>query len=742
MLTTEKPVQRNKVTIDVVLLQDTSALEEVVLVGYGTQKRVDITGAVSTLKVKDLQEVPTAHTDEILQGQIAGVQITNTNGSPNANVSINIRGLNSIGGSGEPLIIRDGIQGVSLKDISPRDIASIEVLKDASATAVYGSRGANGVILITTKKGGNTVPSISYDSYFSFTQVRKKLDMMSPYEQAGYIINYKKVKGEPSIFTDEDIERYREGGTDWQDKIFRDGFSQNHHLTLNGGSEDVRYNISGDYLSTRGVVEGSSYERYFLAPYFSANIGKRLKLELNLYGSSILDMPVQQYARDREGSPIYAAQLFSPTKPVKESDGSYSQPKGAHFDFASCTGITLEESPPGLLIPGNSKLSKTEMQGLLSGVFQALYSEWKGFDCPYPIVMTAGGEDVKASAEVYKNFDQLSATAEESLISTLWKSLYKSITNANGLLKEITSNNIEKNVQEEDVDQAEGQARFIRALAYFFLVRWFGEVQLITPENQSKFKTVKQSEISDIYKYIVNDLKIAEGKLPTSFQERGRPNQYAAKALLAKVYLTMAGWPLEDTSNYALARDKAKEVMDSGVYKLEANFEDLWSHSKRLTNKEFIFAFYGSVDSQGIAGSHLHIASASPSSDGWGDFFSERRFVESFPPGDARKSASITDEDGGKFYTKKYLDAGNTVGNNGEGVTVLLRYADVLLIYAEAENAHSGPSPSAYAAVNKVRKRAKLADLSNKLSQEDFDKAILNERKWELAFEMNRWFDL
>ena len=321
-------------------------LDEVIVVGYGNQKKSEVIGAISSVKTTELEGLPTASVDGILQGQIAGVQITNTDASPNSNVSIRIRGVNQISGSGEPLVIRDGIQGVSMKDINPRDVASIEVLKDASATAVYGARGGNGVILITTKKGGNTSPSLTYDNYISISVIRKKLNLMNAYQKATHINKYKKSAGEIAYFSEGEIEDFKTGknkGTDWQDEIFRNGFSQNHHLTLSGGGEDVRYNISGDYVSTSGIVENSSYKRYFISPYFSVNITKKLKIDLNLFGSYILNKPIQQFSRDREGSPIYSAQLFSPTLAVRESDGGYSQPN-------SVIGSATEYNPLALAL--------------------------------------------------------------------------------------------------------------------------------------------------------------------------------------------------------------------------------------------------------------------------------------------------------------------------------------------------------------------------------------------------------
>lgn len=420
--------------------------------------------------------------------------------------------------------------------------------------------------------------------------------------------------------------------------------------------------------------------------------------------------------------------------------------------FVGCADVELEEVPPSLLSPDSFFTTESEFQAALAGTFLPLYSGWEGFDYAYPLIMTSGAEDVMSNAGIYRNLNQLSANDSDQSIIAVWKRMYQTIGNANVIIGNLEN---AQDIPEDKLNAIEGQAKFIRAFCYFYLVRWFGEVQLTTSENQGDINNVRQSSVTDIYASIVQNLKDAEAKLPVSFPERGRPTQGAAKALLAKVYLTMAGWPLEDASNYALARDKAKEVMDAGTYALEANFADLWVQANRLTNTEFIFGFYGSIENDGAVSSHMHTASRhwGNGEGGWGDFHSETRFYNAFPDG-PRKEASFTavfadgltfEEAGVEPHIAKYRDAGGTVagGLAGEGFNVQLRYADVLLIYAEAANmAEGGPSQLAYNAINAVRQRAGLADLASGLSQSDFDDAVIAERNWELAFENNRWFDL
>ena len=424
----------------------------------------------------------------------------------------------------------------------------------------------------------------------------------------------------------------------------------------------------------------------------------------------------------------------------------------ALLSFGSCADIELEETPPSLLNPDTFFTTEGEFDAALAGAFLPLYSGWEGFDYAYPLIMTSGGEDVMSFAGIYRDLDRLSANDNDQSINAVWKRIYQTIGNANAIIGNLGN---AQGISEERLGEIEGQAKFIRAFCYFYLVRWFGEVQLTTFENQSDIENVRQSSVEDIYASIVGNLIDAENKLPASFSERGRPTRGAAKALLAKVYLTMTGWPIEDPSYYALARDKANEVIGSGTYSLEPNFANLWAQSNRLTNTEFIFGFYASIENEGSASSHMHTASRhwGNGEGGWGDFNSETRFFNAFPNG-SRKDASFTSvfADGMTFvqagvepYIAKFRDAGQTVSNGlaGEGFNIQLRYADVLLIYAEAANmAENGPSTEAYNAINMVRQRAGLVDLTAGMSSSDFDDAVIAERNWELAFEMNRWFDL
>ena len=341
---TQEVLINNQIKLSITLQEDLSQLDEVVVVGYGTQKKRDITGAVTSVKVDELTGIPLARADEVLQGQVAGVQINNNDASPNSNVSIKIRGVGSISGGSNPLIIVDGTQGISLKDVHPNDIKSMEVLKDASATAIYGSRGANGVILITTKKGRLEKPTLTYNTYITSYEVRKKLELMNGSQYAQYINRNRVARGLNEIFSPKQLsDLASDGGTDWQDEIFQTGITQNHHLNIGGGTDNIDYNISGDFIETKGIIIGSRYKKFSGRANIGLKLSEKVKVKLNSFANFTKDNPTVIDTRDAFGSPVYTSLLFSPTKPIFEADGTYSQPGGGF-------GPTTEYNPVALAL--------------------------------------------------------------------------------------------------------------------------------------------------------------------------------------------------------------------------------------------------------------------------------------------------------------------------------------------------------------------------------------------------------
>ena len=335
--------------VDIALIDDSNKLDEVVVVGYGTQKRNQLTGSVTTIKA-DIFEKATAPTlDAALGGQVAGLAVTASSGQPGADSHIRIRGGNSVNASNEPLYVVDGfiyfkdaannttgigaIEGSlnPLATINPNDIESVEVLKDVSATAIYGSRGANGVILITTKKGklGEGRAHISYNYALGVSSVTKKLDLLNASEWAQYQKDYFSNKGG---YTDAEIAALGKG-TDWQDAVLRTAVQQSHELSINGGTEKNRYAFSANYTDQDGIILNSGFERYNFHTNVEWELQEGLRFGVNAtYGRSKQNGLTTAEEKVFNSSPFSAgitnsfvyALLMPPVISVYNADGSYN----------------------------------------------------------------------------------------------------------------------------------------------------------------------------------------------------------------------------------------------------------------------------------------------------------------------------------------------------------------------------------------------------------------------------------
>jgi TonB-linked SusC/RagA family outer membrane protein len=254
-------VTSNSATLNV-SLKASNALNDIVVVGYGTQRKSDITGASSSVSAKDFKEQPVTSVAQVLQGRAAGVQVTSNSGAPGGNTSIRIRGNNSIQGDNNPLYVIDGFVGADFTTVNPQDIENIEILKDASATAIYGSRGANGVVLISTKKGTAGATQVEFTSRFSSARVIKKLDLLNAADFATTVNANSAATGTTPPFTQAQIDQFsKNGGTDWQDEIFRTAPAKEFQLNLSGGSEKTTYFIGTNLLDQKGVIINSDFKR-------------------------------------------------------------------------------------------------------------------------------------------------------------------------------------------------------------------------------------------------------------------------------------------------------------------------------------------------------------------------------------------------------------------------------------------------------------------------------------------------
>ncbi len=280
---------KGKSEIAVVMEDDATTLQEVVAIGYGSVRKKDLTGSVATVGSDALQAVPVANASEALTGKMAGVNITTTEGSPDAEVKIRVRGGGSITGDNTPLFIVDGFPVESISDIPASDIEDITVLKDASSTAIYGSRGANGVILVTTKSGKEGKVNVAYNVFYSWKKMAKKLNTLSASDYVNYQWEYAQLRDNEEKFTNlfgnyQDADLYANAPTnDWQDQVFgRTGHTFNHNLTISGGSDKTQFNFGYAHIYDKAIMIGSGFSRDNLSLKLKHKASKSISLDFNV----------------------------------------------------------------------------------------------------------------------------------------------------------------------------------------------------------------------------------------------------------------------------------------------------------------------------------------------------------------------------------------------------------------------------------------------------------------------------
>ncbi|MDR1600839.1 MAG: TonB-dependent receptor [Tannerella sp.] len=362
---TQEVIVGDQTVIDIALPEDARRLEEVVVVGYGTQKRKELTGAVSSVSVESIRQIPASSVDNALQGSTAGVQVLQESGQPGGRVSIRIRGGSSIQGGNEPLYVVDGfpfynnvysagvVSGSSinpLASVNPADIESIDVLKDAAATAIYGSRGANGVIIITTKKGKTGENArVSYDVSVGTQGLAKKIDLLNAHDFAilrnDALYDAYPANGQYQYLPQSEIDRLGDG-TDWQDEAFRRAWVQNHQLSVSGGSAKTRYAISGNWFGQDGIVRNTDFKRLSIRANIDAQVYDRLKVGLNLTASrsEAHVAPGVGTATSEWGNTFITSLLIMPpTATVYDADGGYTLQNPFENIFANPVASLLEQ---------------------------------------------------------------------------------------------------------------------------------------------------------------------------------------------------------------------------------------------------------------------------------------------------------------------------------------------------------------------------------------------------------------
>lgn len=307
----ETRVSRKTPFYNIILKEDNQLLEEVVVVGYGTVKKSDLTGSVSTVGTRSFESQPVTNVSQILQGRTSGVEVTSTSGMPGSGAKVRIRGTTSINKSSDPLYVIDGIISSSgLDGLNPQDIQSMEILKDASSTAIYGSRGANGVILVTTRSGEEGRARVTFDAKIGLSSVRKDYDLLNAYEYAQALND---IRGSQTI-SPEDMEAYRNGtkGINWLDLMTRTALSQDYNVGISGGTEKVKYLLSGNVLDQQAVTINSKYKRYGFRANINADIRPWLSLSARLNTAII---------HQENGAPSWFHVLnFSPTMELRDPE--------------------------------------------------------------------------------------------------------------------------------------------------------------------------------------------------------------------------------------------------------------------------------------------------------------------------------------------------------------------------------------------------------------------------------------
>tara|TARA_Y100000310_G_C20700347_1_gene829140 strand:- start:1983 stop:5141 length:3159 start_codon:yes stop_codon:yes gene_type:complete len=434
---TEEMVVGNQTSINISMAPDVSTLEEVVVVGYGTQRKSDLTGAISSLGGEELRGTITASVDQALQGRVAGVQVTQNSGQPGGAVSIRIRGTTSLTQSSEPLYVIDGIQvggagqGIAgfdwqggsggqqgaasnpMASINPNDIESIEVLKDASATAIYGSRASNGVVIITTKRGKKGDAKITYNGFYAVQDVYKTFDMMDLRAYAEYnnevaqevsTINSNPNFADPSLLGE---------GTDWQEAIFQKAPMQSHSLTITGGSDKTQYMVSAGYFAQEGIIIGSNFDRLNTR----LNIDSQVKDWFKVGTSISLSRKDEKITLQDGGDGVISqAAQMPPHIPVRNFDGTFAGPDQQNISSQ------IGSNPVALALLRNNTVLNNRIMNNMYGEAQLM----KGLKLRSEIAVDFGNTTNKAFIPTYQwgtlvnNTSQFAQRADQTFF-WLWK---------------------------------------------------------------------------------------------------------------------------------------------------------------------------------------------------------------------------------------------------------------------------------------------------------------------------------
>ncbi len=377
--------------LNITLKQKDANIDEVVVIGYGIVRKSDLTGAVSSVSSEQVTQVKAvSNVAQALQGQAAGVQVIQRSGQPGEYVSIRIRGINSIAGGNDPLYVVDGLplDGLSAQ-LNPSDIENIEVLKDASSTAIYGSRGANGVIMITTKKGKEGKAKVSYSGYVGTQSLRKKIDLISAQEFAKLQNEVATNDGTPLKWTQTQIDSFAGKGYDWQDIVYRNALVQNHDLSVSGGSAGTKFYTSFGYYDQDGVIENSNFKRLSFRGNLDQKINDKLtgNVSLSLQQSNFFSA---NHSNADFGGVPFQTMVMPPTVGIYDAAGKYTVFSGVPWGQTNPYGQAKEEWRPqqSLRIIGNVALSYAITGDLKLRLSAGIDNNWSRSDYYAPSTIT------------------------------------------------------------------------------------------------------------------------------------------------------------------------------------------------------------------------------------------------------------------------------------------------------------------------------------------------------------------
>lgn len=391
--TAQEQAVNNQTTINVSLASSTQQLEQVVVVGYGTQRKIDVTGSVASVKGEDINKQPSTNPISALQGKVAGVSISN-NATPGAAPQITIRGTGTIYGNTGPLYVVDGVWYDDITFLNPADIASINILKDASSQSIYGVRAANGVVLVTTVKGKNGNATINYNGTVGLQAVTNQVKMTNASEYATAVNEAYAINGAAKpLFASTNLGE----GTDWYDQILRNAMINNHQVSINGASEKSSYNFSLGYVNQDGIITNNNYKRYTARLSNDFQVFKNLKVGYNVTGSS-------SKSNNAPASIYRALYTASPVVPVFNADGSYGDPNTYQLGNGS------NVNPQATIDFNNSITSKYRVTG-------NVYAELK-FAKHFTFKTSAGGDFGQEENRIYTPL-YYATTGQNTKISTL-----------------------------------------------------------------------------------------------------------------------------------------------------------------------------------------------------------------------------------------------------------------------------------------------------------------------------------